>query len=62
MKGRLVVDSWVAVPSLDTHNSVVDVCSRGFKLPLDGSGMLFRTGDMDLPEDDHPNDGRLVHI
>lgn len=47
----LSVDCWVDITSLDEFNPIQDVCRRGFKVPGDGSGLEFTTGNIRFDPD-----------
>jgi hypothetical protein len=50
VSGKTVQDAWVDVATLDTAlNPVQDVCTRGFKMPADGSGAMFTVGNIRFP-------------
>jgi hypothetical protein len=42
--GVLCLESWVNVGALASYNKIQDVCSRGYYLPEDGTGLSFKTG------------------
>ena len=49
---KLTLDSWVDVASLDTTlNPLQDVTTRGFRVPADGTGALFRVGNIKFESD-----------
>lgn len=46
--GGLELPSWVDVDALPAHNPVQEVCARGFRMPEDGGGLSFHSGNIDL--------------
>ena len=52
--GILCLESWVNVGALESYNKIQDVCSRGYYLPEDGSGLKLKTGHVAI---EHPPAG-----
>ncbi|KAA0171071.1 hypothetical protein FNF28_01076 [Cafeteria roenbergensis] len=48
--GGLELPSWVDVDALPAHNPVQEVCARGFRMPEDGGGLSFHSGNIDLSD------------
>ena len=44
--GMLTLESWVDISTLDSRNSLFEVCRRGFVFPVTGSGFGFTHGNM----------------
>lgn len=47
----LSVDCWLDITTLDEANPIQEVCRRGFKLPMDGNGLEFTTGNIAFDPD-----------